>query len=172
MRDKRLTMLVEGALMVALAFVLSFVRIYSAPYGGTVTLGSMIPILLFALRYGTGPGILAGLVYGFTQIIAEPSIVHPIQVILDYPMAFGLLGLAGVFQDRPVLGASVGIGGRFVSHLISGVVWWGLYAPEGTNVFVYSVVYNGGYLLPELVISAIVLKYALQRFVKEKVGVH
>ncbi|HHY12883.1 MAG TPA: energy-coupled thiamine transporter ThiT [Firmicutes bacterium] len=171
MRNKKLAMIVEGALMVALAFVLSFAKIYQAPYGGSVTLGSMIPILVFALRYGTGPGLLIGTVYGFTQLIIEPSVVHPVQLILDYPLAFGLLGLAGLFQDKPTLGVSVGIGGRFVSHFISGVIWWGIYAPEGMNEYVYSLVYNGGYLVPELVISAVIVKYVLRQAVIQKVGV-
>lgn len=172
MRNKKLAMLVEGALMVALAFVLSFAKVYQAPYGGSVTLGSMIPILLFALRYGTGPGLLAGTVYGFTCFIVEPSVVHPVQMILDYPLAFGLLGLAGLFQDRPALGVSAGIGGRFVSHFISGVIWWRIYAPEGMNEYVYSLAYNGGYLVPELIISAVIVKYVLQRFIQQKVGIH
>ena len=78
-----------------------------------MTLGSMIPILLFALRYGTGPGW--PVLYTASPAIVEPSVVHPVQMILDY-LAFGLLGLAGLFQDRPALGVSAGIGGRFVSH--------------------------------------------------------
>ncbi len=172
MRNKKLAMFVEGALMVALAFVLSFAKIYKAPYGGSVTLGSMIPILVFALRYGTGPGLLIGTVYGITQLIIEPSVVHPVQLILDYPLAFGLLGLAGMFQDRPLLGVATGIGGRFVSHYIAGVIWWGICAPEGMNAFVYSLVYNGGYLVPELIISAIIVKYVLQKAIKQKVGIH
>jgi len=171
-RNKKLAVFVEGALMVALAFVLSFAKIYQAPYGGAVTLGSMIPILLFALRHGAGPGLLVGTVHGFIQLIVEPSVVHPAQLILDYPLAFGLLGLAGLFQDRPSLGVFVGIAGRFISHFISGVIWWGIYAPEGMNVFVYSLAYNGGYLVPELIISAVIVKYVLKRFIQQKVGIH
>jgi thiamine transporter len=168
MRDEKLRVIVEGALMVALAFVLSFVKVFTAPYGGSITLGSMIPIILFALRHGVGPGIFAGAVHGLLQLIVEPVIVHPVQVLLDYILAFGLLGLAGLFQDKPVLGTVVGVGGRFVSHFISGVIWWGVFAPEGMNVWLYSILYNGAYLLPELIVSVVIVKYALEPFLKQR----
>jgi thiamine transporter len=78
------------------------------------------------------------------------------------------LGLAGLFQDKPVLGTVVGVGGRFVSHFISGVIWWGVFAPEGMNVWLYSILYNGAYLLPELIVSVVIVKYALEPFLKQR----
>jgi len=84
-------------------------------------------------------------------------IVHPIQVLLDYPIAFGCLGLAGAFRERaPFLGVVVGMTGRFLSHFVSGVIYFADYAPEGMSPIIYSAIYNGTYILPELAIS---LKY-------------
>jgi thiamine transporter len=167
MRDRNVKILVEGAMMVALTFVLHFLKIYQAPYGGSVTLGSMVPILLFAFRYGAGPGVLVGSAYGILDYIVNPYFVHPAQVILDYPLAYGLLGIAGFFKDNIYLGSTVGIFGRLVSHFISGVIFFAQYA-EG-NVYLYSLVYNAQYLVPELIISLVVLRFALRRLLEVKV---
>jgi thiamine transporter len=151
----------EIVAFVALASALSYVKIFSLPQGGSVTAGSMVPILWLALRRGPKIGIFSATVYGCVQLVIEPFIYHPAQVLIDYPLAFGMLGLAGFFQKRPFLGVNVGIAGRFVMHFISGVVFFGSYAPEGMSPIVYSAIYNGGYLLPELVIS-IYIVYLLQ----------
>jgi len=169
MRNERLSTLVEGALMVAAAFALSFVKVFQMPlYGGSVTLGSMVPILVFAARHGVGPGLLAGTIHGLIQLIVEPVIVHPLQVILDYPLAFGLLGLSGLFGQRVIAGSIVGITGRFLSHFLSGVVFFASYAPKGMNPYVYSAAYNASYLVPELVISLVILRFGLYSFIKGK----
>ncbi len=164
MRDKRLAVTVEGALMVALAFGLSFVKIFQAPFGGAVTLGSMIPILFFAARRGAGPGVLAGAAHGLLQLIQEPFIFHPAQVIMDYPLAFGFLGLAGFFGEKIVIGAGVGVAGRFLSHFLSGVIFFASSA-EG-NPYVYSALYNAGYLVPELIISLVIIRFGLFNAIK------
>lgn len=166
MRDKQVSIYVEGALMVALAFGLSWIKVFQAPYGGSVTLGSMVPILLYAARRGPVPGIIAGTAHGLIQLLVEPYVVHPVQVILDYPLAFGSLGLAGFFRDRVVAGSLVGIGGRFLSHFLSGVIFFASYAPKGMNAYLYSAVYNAGYLVPELIISIVVIRFGLYGFVR------
>ena len=79
--------------------------------------------------------------------------MHPAQVLLDYPIAFGALGLAGFFRNRAFLGINVGIAGRFLAHFVSGIIFFAIYAPEGMSPIIYSALYNGSYLLPELVIS-------------------
>jgi thiamine transporter len=151
----------EIVAFVALGSALSYVKIFSLPQGGSVTAGSMVPILWLALRRGTKVGIFSATVYGCVQLVIEPFIYHPAQVLLDYPLAFGMLGLAGFFRNRPFLGVNVGIAGRFVMHFISGILFFGSYAPEGMSPIAYSAIYNGGYLLPELVIS-IYIVYLLQ----------
>lgn len=151
----------EIVTFVALATALSYIKLFSLPQGGSVTAASMVPILWLALRRGAKIGLFGAAVYGCVQLAIEPFIFHPIQVLLDYPIAFGLLGLAGAFQSRPFVGVNVGIAGRFLAHFISGVVYFADYAPEGMNPAVYSAIYNGSYLLPELAISIYII-YLLQ----------
>lgn len=164
MEQRSLTVkaLVEAAVMVALATVLSVIVIYSAPQGGSVTPASMVPLLVLSLRRGPRVGIMAGAVYGVIQFWIQPFAVHWLQVVLDYPLAFALLGLAGFFPRRPYLGVLVAIVGRGLSHLISGVVYFGSLAPEGVSPWVYSGAYNASYLVPELALSlALVLFLSL-----------
>ncbi len=161
----------EAGIAIALAFVLSMIKLYHLPMGGSVTAGSMIPILLLALRRGYKLGLVAAVLYGILQIIEGAYIVHPAQALLDYPLAFGALGLAGFFAPGAekargsliaLLGIAVGIAGRFVCHFLSGVIFFSEYAPEGMNPWVYSALYNGSYLIPELIISGILI-YLLVR---------
>ena len=146
---------------VALATALSYIKVFSLPQGGSVTAGSMVPILWLALRRGPKIGLFAAAVYGLVQLAVEPFIVHPAQVLLDYPIAFGALGLAGLFRNRPFIGVNVGIWSRFLAHFLSGIIFFANYAPEGMHPIVYSAIYNGGYILPELAIS-IYIVYLLQ----------
>ena len=143
----------ETAVFVAFSTALSFIKLFSLPQGGSVTAASMVPVLWLALRRGAKVGLFACTVYGLVQLVVEPFIVHPAQVLLDYPIAFGALGLAGFFQNRPFLGINIGIAGRFLAHLVSGVIFFATYAPEGMHPIIYSAIYNGSYLLPELVVS-------------------
>ncbi len=143
--------------MVGLAFALSFVKVFQMPQGGSVTAGSMIPLLILAIRHGPGLGITAGVAYGLLEAIQDSYVVHPAQFLLDYPVAFGLLGAAGWFGRLPAVGSAVGIAGRFAAHFLSGVIFFAQYAPEGVSPWAYSAVYNGSYLLPELVISTVVV---------------
>ena len=147
----------ETVMFVALATVLSYLKIFSLPQGGSVTAASMVPILWLALRRGPKVGLFAATVYGLVQFALEPYIFNPGQVLLDYPVAFGLLGVAGFFQKRPVVGVCLGIFGRFFAHFLSGILFFAIYAPEGMNPAVYSAVYNGGYMLVELVISIYII---------------
>jgi thiamine transporter len=152
--------LVEAGVMIALAQVLSYVKLFEVPQGGSITAGSMVPILLFAIRWGAAEGILVGAVYGILQFILGPKwSYHILSILFDYVLAFACLGLAGLFRRnmKGVLsGVFVGILGRFICHLISGVVVFASYA-EGQNPWVYSIIYNGTYLLPELIISIVII---------------
>jgi thiamine transporter len=143
--------------MVALATALNTVKIFTLPEGGSVTLGAMVPLLLLALRRGTRVGVIAGMVYGVIDVYFEPFVYNPVQFLLDYPLAFGALGLAGQFRGRPVIGVAAGIAGRFVCHFLSGIIFFASFAPAGESPAVYSAVYNGSYLVPELVISAAII---------------
>lgn len=167
-KDKSINFLVESGIMLALATALSFIKIYQSLYGGVVTPGSMIPIMIIALRWGFARGLLVGGVFGIIQSIVDPFIVHPLQFLLDYPIAYsmiGIVGLGGYFRKKlsikdnkfveygPIIFAIVlAILGRFIFHVISGVVFFAYFA-EDMNPFLYSMLYNVSYLGPELIIS-------------------
>lgn len=160
--NKRWTtrMLANAALSIALAFILSYIRLYKMPQGGSITLASMLPIFLFAYVYGTAPGMLVGMAYGILQFIQDAYFVHPVELILDYPLAFAMLGLAGLsrrFSDRwgIVPGIVIGTMGRFLCAFISGMVFFAAYAPADQNLVIYSIVYNGLYLVPEAAICIV-----------------
>jgi thiamine transporter len=158
--------LTEVISMVALAgvlhFVSGFVPFLQMPEGGRVTLAAMVPIFFVAIRRGPRIGILAGIALGLVVLVEEPFIYHPVQVLLDYPLAFGALGLAGFFRKLPLVGVAIGIAGRFACHFISGVVFFATYAPAGMNPALYSALYNAYYLVPEFIISSIVV-FLLQK---------
>ena len=152
----------EIVVFVALATVLSNIKIFQLPQGGSVTAASMVPILWLGLRRGPKVGLFGAIGYGIVQLAFDPYIVHPVQLLLEYPIAFGLLGVAGFFQNRPYIGVTLGITGRFICHFFAGIIFFSIWAPEGMNPAVYSAVYNGGYLIVELVISLYFI-YMLKR---------
>ncbi|MBM3450052.1 MAG: energy-coupled thiamine transporter ThiT [Armatimonadetes bacterium] len=143
----------EIAVAVALSVVLGLVRIYHLPQGGSITAGSMVPIFLVAMRWGGRRGLVAGMLTGFANFLLAPTFVHPLQFLLDYPIAFAALGLAGFTGNRPALGVVVGGAARLFCHFLSGVVFFAAYAPKGTSPYLYSAVYNSSYMLPEIVTS-------------------
>ncbi len=151
--------LTEAALAIALAFVLGLLPAFKMPFGGSISL-EMIPLILLALRQGPVVGTVAGVAYGFLDLVIDPFIVHPVQVLLDYPLAFGALGLAGFFPPSvrgAILGSTVAVFGRFVCHFLSGVVFFSSYAWKGWSPAAYSAVYNAGYLVPSLLIALVVV---------------
>lgn len=150
--------LINISLMLALAMILSEIRLYHLPQGGAVTLGGLIPILFIAFRYGAGVGTLAGFLFGLMTIIQDPFIVHPVQVLFDYPLPFMAVGLAGFFHEKIFIGTILAFAGKFICHFISGVVFFAAYAPEGTSPTIYSLVTNATYVVPELLICLAILK--------------
>lgn len=152
--------LVFCAICLALAVVTSYIKIVSLPFGGSITLFSMLFVSLPGYFYGPKTGIAAGITYGILNFILGPYIYAPVQVLLDYPLAFGALGLSGFFNKKKwglVIGYITGVIGRYIFHVISGYVFFASYAPSGTNPLVYTLAYNLTYILPELVITIILL---------------
>lgn len=145
-------------LLLALTLVLSLLPLYRMPYGGTITLGGMLPMMLIAFAYGPEVGIMAGFVYGLLNLLLNPYILQPVQVLFDYPLPFMALGLCGFFPQRPYLGMTVGVGIRYLFHFISGVAFFASYAPKGMSPAVYSLVANGTYLIPDLVICMVLYR--------------
>jgi thiamine transporter len=170
--------LAEGGMVLALASGLSMVKLFSAPYGGSVTTASMVPILLFSILRGPKGGLLVAVIYGMLQFILGPIFLTPLQFLLDFPLAFGSLGLAGVVLSpliweglnrsqriiRVIGAVCLGIGGRLLCHYLAGVVFWGQYAPEGMSPWIYSLIYNGSYLGIEFLISVLVIWLLIPRF--------
>ncbi|MDR1944260.1 MAG: energy-coupled thiamine transporter ThiT [Synergistaceae bacterium] len=155
----RVKVTVEGALCVALAVVFSYFKMFSMPQGGSVTL-EMAPLLFFSYRHGFKWGAAAGMMTGFLLMLFGGYVTHPVQAALDYPLAFACLGIAGFFRARPALGAVVSGIARLVCHVLSGVIFFASYAPEGQNPWAYSTVYNVSYMVPSLLLSG-VLAFAL-----------
>ena len=149
-------MMANASLCIALSFILSYVKLYEMPQGGSVTLASMLPLLMFAYAYGVAPGMMIGFSYGLLQFVQGGWFVHPIQFLLDYPLAFSMLGFAGIARKLPerfgmLFGVLLSVILRFLCAFLTGVFFWGDGAGE-QNVLLYSAVYNGTYLIPETAI--------------------
>ena len=182
MKDKKTSIIAECGIMVALATVLSFIKVYEAPYGGSVTLMSMLPIILLSVRRGTRCGLAAGVVYSVIQLLFGLSNVAWVPsaggiimcVLFDYIIPFTLIGLAGVFAQKStkrsriilsaLIGALIVMLVRYFCHIISGVVvWYALdlvwYADDPTHIvhaygpWAFSAIYNGTFMLPEIAIT-------------------
>lgn len=152
--------LVYSAVAIALAVVCSMIKLYEMPMGGSVTLLSMLFIVLIAYWYGPYVGIMTAVAYGLVQFVTEPIFYTIPQMLLDYPLAFGALGLAGFFNKKKwglQIGYVVGVIGRFVFATISGFVFFGSYAPEGMAPIVYSIGYQASYLVPEMIVTLIII---------------
>lgn len=148
------------AVAIALGTILSNIKVFRFPTGGSITLFSMLVICLPGLFYGTGVGVLTGVAYGVLQMIIDPYILYPSQLVVDYILAFGALGLAGVFRDAKngfVKGYILGIIGRFVFAVISGFIFFGSYAWDGWNPLAYSIVYNAIYIFSEGIVTVLVM---------------
>ncbi len=159
-RRMRTKELVFCAMAMALATATSYIKLASLPYGGSITLFSMLFISLIGYFYGAKTGLITGAAYGVLQLITGPYIYAPLQVLLDYPLAFGALGLSGLFHRKKhglVIGYVVGVIGRYICHVISGYVFFKAYAPEGMDPMLYTLGYNLTYILPEMVVTAILL---------------
>lgn len=152
--------LVYSAVAIALAVVCSMIKLFEMPLGGSVTLLSMVFIVLIAYWYGPYVGIMTAVAYGLVQFVMEPIFYTVPQMICDYPLAFGALGIAGFFNKKKwglQIGYVAAVLGRWVFATISGVIFFAAYAPEGMHPLVYSMGYNGSYLLVEAVVTLIVI---------------
>ena len=182
--------LTQCAVMLALSVALSFIKLWSMPLGGSVTLVSMLPICLIAVKFGLAKGLGTAFVYSLFQLLqaiiegdvfiyCEGWATVVVCVFFDYLLPFTVLGLAGIFKNFRLfrqkkngefkevrhfgifLGLSLSVFLRFVCHFVTGVVIWGQWAPDGMGKYAYSLLYNGGYLLPELILTLIVAALVL-----------
>ncbi len=173
-KNSKTRMLVEGAMMVALATVLSYIRIFKFPWGGSITLFSMLPIVLFSLKYGVKQGLLCSFVFSliqFGQGVTDglfgwglTAFMLVACILLDYLGAYTVIGIAGLFRKKGfagwILGTALAVFIRFLFHFVSGAaIWhssgklWEAFSTE--NEWLYSFLYNGAYMLPELVMTVV-----------------
>ncbi len=168
-----------AAVCIAMSFALSYLRLVRLPQGGSITPASLLPLMVYAYLFGVRKGVFVGFTYGLLQALQDPSVLHPAQFLLDYPVAFAWIGLAGAFtkvtafekypQVQFALGAVIAGLGRFAMHFLSGAFAFGSFAPEGTPVLLYSFVYQAGYVLPDLAIAVVagIALLSSKSFVKE-----
>ena len=166
--------LVESAILIAIGTVLSLIKIVDLPYGGSVTVASMLPVVIIAYRHGLGLGLTSGLVFGVIQQLLGLNTLSWVTgwqsvvavIVLDYVVAFGVLGLGGVFRRRfeeqapgLVLGTLLVCALRYLCHVVSGAtVWAGLSIPT-KDALLYSLAYNATYMLPETLVTLVSAYY-------------
>lgn len=180
MQSKRTLFIIEVAIFTALAFVLDIIPFLSFkiwPQGGSISF-VMIPVFIVAFRWGVKGGLLSGLILGLLKMMIGGYIVHPVQAILDYPVAFTVLGLAGLlaaatqaalkdnntkrFIGMVTTGVLIGITLRFISHYFAGVVFFGS-GIETMNAWLYSLIYNSSYLIPSFIINVAAVSFLFNK---------
>jgi len=162
-QQKNLRALVEGAIMVAVAFALSFLEFPVGLYGGSIEF-VMIPLMIYSLRRGAGWGLGAGLVYGTLKYITTGWAVNWASILLDYSIAYMAVGVTGIAKDKSggyIWGPLAGCFVRFIVHFISGITIYASYMPDEflgltmTSPAIYSILYNGLYMLPNTAIATV-----------------
>ena len=148
-----------SAVAMTMAVVTSIYTIYELPFGGSVTLFRMFFICFIGYLYGTKAGIITGVAYGILDFILKPYAITLVQPLLDYPIAFGCLGLAGVFSKSKygiIKGYLLGVAGRYICHVLTGIIYF-YESADGKNVVLYSLTYNASYIVPEAILTIIIL---------------
>ena len=157
--------LCEGAIMVAIAQILSYIKLWEMPWGGSIVL-AMVPIILFSVRWGLGSGLLAGFVFGVLQFMFDGGFAIGWQSIIgDYLLAFTVLGLAGLMKGKKLgvfWGTLIGGVARFLLHYVVGATIWAAYMPDTffgmtmTSPWIYSLLYNIAYMGPNIIITLVI----------------
>lgn len=153
----------NAAMCIAIAFVLSCIRLYRMPQGGSITPASMLPLVAFAVACGPLQGAIVGCAYGFLNLLQDPYVIHPIQMLVDYPLASAAVALGGLVCLIPMsrkwklpLAVLIGGIGRYLMAVLSGVVFFAEYAPAGQSALFYSLGYNFTTMGPDTLICIIV----------------
>ena len=157
---KKIISIAVSAMLVALAFVLSNVKLFSMPFGGSVTAFSMLVISLPGFIFGFPVGLISSIVYGLFQFIYGRYMFSIPQVILDYIFAFGSFSIVGLFKDKKnglIIGFTIACILRFIFSTMSGFIFFADYAPENMNPILYSALYNGAYIFAEMLLSYLII---------------
>ena len=152
--------MVTSGVLVALAVALDQITLFRLPYGGSVTAFSMLPIVICAYFFGVRRGVMAGMCVGLIDLIFSPYVIHPIQMLLDYPLAFGALAFAGLMRNKKfgiISGFILGLLARYLCSVLSGIIFFGSNAPDGFNSVTWSLYYNITYLGIEGIMTVVVL---------------
>lgn len=152
--------IVFAGLAMALGVVTSKIKFLDLPMGGSITLMSMLFICLIGYWYGIKVGLMTSIAYAFLQLILDPYIINLPQILLDYILGFGALGLSGLFSKSKhglIKGYAVGVIGRYICSVLSGVIFFGMYAPETMSPIVYSLAYNGVTIGAEGIITLVII---------------
>ena len=166
MGQSKTRMIAEAGVAIAIAQVLSFITLFHMPQGGSIKAASLVPLMIFAYRWGGTRGIWAGVVYGVLHfLLGFKSSIHYLSIILDYLVAYGAIGVCGYFKDNMtglVSGSIVAIALRWFASVTSGAVVFASYAPQGQNPWIYSMIYNAAYMVPDGILNIIVLLFVYQ----------
>lgn len=166
MGQSKTRMIAEAGVAIAIAQVLSFITLFHMPQGGSIKAASLVPLMIFAYRWGGTRGIWAGVVYGVLHfLLGFKSSIHYLSIILDYLVAYGAIGVCGYFKDNItglVSGSIVAIVLRWFASVTSGAVVFASYAPQGQNPWIYSMIYNASYMIPDGILNIIVLLFVYQ----------
>ena len=150
-----------SAILVALGTALGYIVLFKMPYGGTVTPFSLLAIVLAGYFFGVRRGVMVGMCVGLLNLLFNPYVIHPLQLLLDYPIAFGALGLGAIFRNRGKFALLYtywfGLLCRYICAVLSGIIFFGSYAPEGFNAVTWSLFYNITYLGVEGIITTVLL---------------
>lgn len=150
--------LTYSAICIGIGYALNQITLFRMPQGGSITPFSMLFIVLIGYFFGAKQGVLAGMAFGLLDLLINPYVIHPIQMILDYPLAFGALGIGALFRKgNIILIYLIGVFGRFVCAVLSGVIFFGSSAPATQGALLYSIIYNGSYLSVEAILTCILL---------------
>lgn len=150
--------LTYSAIAIAIGYALNQITLFRMPQGGSITPFSMLFIVLVGYFFGARQGVLAGMAFGFLDLLINPYVIHPMQMLLDYPIAFGALGVGASLRKRNIiLIYLIGVFGRFVCSVLSGVIFFGSAAPAAQGALLYSIIYNGSYLSVEAILTCILL---------------
>lgn len=174
MRNSKTLIIVEGAIMIALATILSYVRVYKLPWGGSITLLSMLPIVIYSIKHGVVKGLKVSFLFSLVQLgqgvidglfgwgLTPVTLVG--CILFDYVLAFTVIGLAGMFAKKGEIGWIAGtilaLLLRFACHFATGVIIWKSFGAlwdgfSTDNTYLYSLLYNGSYMLPEIILTSV-----------------
>lgn len=167
MNQQKIRMLCEGALMIALALVLGLLKPFELPQGGSISL-EMLPLFFFIARWGMGSSLICCFAFGILQVFVQGAAGYGwVSIILDYIVAFGVMGLGGAAKGRIYLSSAIASAARFVVHFLSGITVYRILAPTElfnttfTNPYLYSLAYNGSYMVIDLALCLIVISALL-----------